>query len=80
MSESRTKLLMMCATQGGIILAKKVEKLRGNDQMNRLRPGETGIQKKISDIFFGGFSLELPSFVSSCRLRCKLDPYDSTPG
>jgi len=80
MSESRTKLLVMCRTHGGVILKNKRAKLRGNDQINRLRPGEIGMHKRISDIFFGGFSLEVFPFVSSIWLSFNLVPYDITPG
>lgn len=63
-SESRTKLFVICPTHGGMILKVKVAKLRGNDHINRLRPGDIGTHNRISEIFFGGFSLILFASVS----------------
>lgn len=72
MSESRTKLLVMCVTHGGMILKRTVKKFRGKDQINRLRPGDTGIHKKTSETCFGAFSVEL-SLTSHC-VPCNISP------
>jgi hypothetical protein len=79
MSESRTKLLVMCVTHGGIILKKTVKKFRGKDQITRLRPGDTGMHKKISETCFGAFTVglfssELPLGLSSNCVPCSISP------
>ena len=58
-SESSTKLLVMCNTHFGTIFNKDVPKFRGNDQMRRLRPGDTGMHNAIRppNLSFFGFIL-----------------------
>lgn len=67
-SESRIRLFVMCVIHRGVILKSTVAKFRGNDQITRLRPGDTGMQRNISTTFFWT-SLELCIFSELSALK-----------
>ena len=75
-SESSTKLLVMCNTHFGTIFNKDVPKFRGNDQMRRLRPGDTGMHNAIrpANLSFFGFILFRRMNIAFMKLFAEFSP------